>query len=70
MKRFAKYITVVVCLLMSSAGSLSAAEYVKATIVETEAGKAWEVNILLRNTSTNYTAFQMDLSLPVGVNYS
>ena len=70
MKRFAKYITVVVCLLMSSAGSLSAAEYVKATIVETEAGKAWDVNILLRNTSTNYTAFQMDLSLPTGVNYS
>lgn len=70
MKRFAKYITAVVCLLMVSAGSLSAAEYVKATVTETEAGKAWEVNILLRNTSTNYTAFQMDLSLPVGVNYN
>ena len=70
MKRFAKYLIAVVGWLMVSAGSLSAAEYVKATIVETEAGKAWEVNILLRNTSTNYTAFQMDLSLPAGVSYS
>lgn len=70
MKRFAKYFIAVVGWLMASAGSLSAAEYVKATIVETEAGKAWDVNILLRNTSTNYTAFQMDLSLPTGVSYS
>lgn len=70
MKRFAKYLIAVVGWLMASAGSLSAAEYVKATIVETEAGKAWDVNILLRNTSTNYTAFQMDLSLPAGVSYS
>lgn len=70
MKRFAKYLIAVVGWLMASAGSLSAAEYVKATIVETEPGKAWDVNILLRNTSTNYTAFQMDLSLPAGVSYS
>lgn len=69
MKRFAQYLTTIVLWLMTSAGSMSAAEYVKATITETEAGKAWDVNILLRNTSTNYTAFQMDLSLPIGVSY-
>lgn len=69
MKRLFQHITTMLLLLTASTGHLAAAEYVTAVFTETEAGKAWDVDIRLRNTNTNYTAFQMDLSLPDGVSY-
>lgn len=45
-------------------------DYLTATVVQMEDGTTWQVDIALVNpTSANYTAFQMDVTLPEGFAY-
>lgn len=48
----------------------TSADYVSASVTEVQPGELWQVDIALANpASPNYTAFQMDITLPEGFSY-
>lgn len=72
-----KHILYLLCLISSLLlpGTAHAAttsdDYVSASITEVQPGKSWQVDIALTNPdSNNYTAFQMDVTLPEGFSYT
>lgn len=70
MKKHIIYILTFIAGCFISAAPLHADNALSAEFTETEAGISWSMDIVLHGTESNFTAFQMDLTLPSGVNIS
>jgi len=72
-----KHILLYLCCLVSAwllpgsaCAAATSADYVSVSITEVQPGESWQADIALANpASDNYTAFQMDITLPDGFSY-
>lgn len=67
MKKHILYLIAILSECVLGSASLHADNFLTAEITETQAGTFWNMDIMLHGTETNFTAFQLDITLPLGV---
>lgn len=70
MKKHIIYILSFIAGCFMSATPLHADNALSAEFTETEIGLSWNMDIVLHGTESNFTAFQLDITLPSGVSIS